>query len=126
MNKADIEFAAENAQKLGDLISRSALHSMVCLDTKYGTYGEFMDGSEVSFTANEVHAMINGAPAVDALPVTHAELRHLINDTIDYIWRLEDRGYDTPECGYDSRKALLEKLKQFEREHFPENNCCCG
>ena len=63
---------------------------------------------------------------IDAVPVTEAELKHLINDTIAYIWRLEDRGCDKPEFGYDSRKALLEKLKQFYKEHFPENGCCCG
>jgi hypothetical protein len=66
------------------------------------------------------------APTIDAIPVTEAELKHLINDTIAYIWRLEDRGCDKPEFGYDSRKALLEKLKQFYKEHFPDNGYCCG
>ena len=92
-------------------------------------FGDFCD--EVNkgdlLTGNNAHwakEIALRTPAVDALPVTHAELRHLINDTIAYIWRLEDRGCATPEHGYDSRKALLEKLKQFEAEHFPENNCC--
>jgi peptidoglycan hydrolase-like protein with peptidoglycan-binding domain len=58
--------------------------------------------------------------------VTAAELKHLINDTITYIWGLEDSGFDKPEFGYDSRKALLEKLKKFEKEHFPEFACSCG
>ena len=51
-----------------DLISRSAMHSMVCLDTKRGAYGEFMDGSEVYFTSEEVHDMLDEAPAVEAVP----------------------------------------------------------
>ena len=69
---------------------------------------------------------VEKAPTIDAVPVTEAELKHLINDTIAYIWRLEDRGCDKPEFGYDSRKALLEKLKQFYKEHFRETGCCCG
>ena len=69
-----------------DLISRSTLHSAISLDTKRGTYGEFMDGSEVSFTSNEVHAMLDEAPAVDAvIPVRCAQCKHfkrnLENDT---------------------------------------------
>ena len=64
---------------------------------------------------------IKDMPTVNALEVTAEELRHLINDVIAYVWRLEDRGCDKPEFGYDSRKALLEKLKRFEKEHFPEH-----
>lgn len=74
----------------------------------------------------EADRVIYSLPTIDAVPVTEAELKHLINDTITYIWRLEDRGCDKPEFGYDSRKALLEKLKQFYKEHFPENGCYCG
>lgn len=70
--------------------------------------------------------MIELQPAVDAVEVTADELKHLINDTIAYIWRLEERGCDTPEFGYDSRKALLEKLKRFKEEHFPEIACAYG
>ena len=64
-----------------------------------------------------------GDATMDAIPLTAAELNHLINDTIAYIWRLEKMGCDKPEFGYDSRKALLEKLKQFQEEHFPEKVC---
>lgn len=52
------------------------------------------------------------------LPLTHQELKHLINDLISYIWKLEDKGLDKAEFGYFSRKELLEKLKQFEKENF--------
>lgn len=69
---------------------------------------------------------LDHAPTIDAVPVTEAELKHLLNDTITYIWRLEDRGCDKPEFGYDSRKALLEKLKQFYNEHFMRNGCYRG
>ena len=71
-----------------------------------------------------INESIVNTPAVVALPLTKKELDHLINDTIAYIWVMEDRGYDKPEYGYDSRKALLEKLKQFENDHFPELDCC--
>lgn len=69
----------------------------------------------------DILSAINDMPTVNALEVTEKELRHLINDVIAYIWRLEDRGCDKPEFGYDSRKALLEKLKRFEKEHFPQH-----
>ena len=69
-------------------------------------------------------SLVSQAPTIDALPVTAAELKHLINDVISYIWGLEDRGEDKPEFGYDSRKALLEKLEKFEKEHFHEAHCC--
>ena len=52
------------------------------------------------------------------LPINQKELSHLINDIISYIWKLEDRGCATEEFGYISRKKLLEKLKQFEKENF--------
>ena len=71
-------------------------------------------------------AFIEYVPAADVLPVTKKELGHLINDTIAYIWGLEARGAAKPEYGYDSRKALLEKLKKFEEEHFPELGCGDG
>lgn len=66
---------------------------------------------------------LDEALTVIAIQVTADELRHLINDTISYIWKLEDRGCDKPMYGYDSRKALLEKLKEFERKYYPQNEC---
>lgn len=63
-------------------------------------------------------------PAADAVEVSADELKYLINDTIAYIWRMEDSGRDKSEFGYDERKALLEKLKRFKEEHFPEMRCC--
>ena len=68
---------------------------------------------------------VQDAETVVALPVTKEELRHLMNDTIAYIWRLEDNGCADKLHGYDSRKALLEKLKRFDKEHFPEYECAC-
>lgn len=76
--------------------------------------------------ATNLRRIINNAPAVDAVEVSAEELKFLINDTIAYIWRMEDSGRDKPEFGYDSRKALLEKLKQFGKEHFPEMACSYG
>ena len=57
------------------------------------------------------------------LPVTRGELWHLINDTIAYIWRLEERGVSGQKFGYDSRIKLREKLEAFEREHFRQMDC---
>ena len=84
------------------------------------------DMSEYERGYLDAQANLNLLPIVDAIPLTADELRYLINDTIAYIWRLEKRGCDKPEFGYDRRKALLEKLKQFQKEHFPEKVCSCG
>ena len=70
-----------------------------------------------------VNAALDNAPGIDAIPVNAEELKHLMNDTIDYIWKLEERGCNKPEFGYESRKALLEKMKKFYNEHFPEHEC---
>ena len=63
------------------------------------------------------------APTVDAIPVSADELKHLINDTLAYIWKMESDGRENLTYG---RKKLLEKLKQFEKEHFPEIACSYG
>lgn len=75
-------------------------------------------------SVNEIINLIDDAPVVIALPVTAAELDHLINDTISYIWKLENKKKTTEEFGYYSRKALLEKLKKFRNEHFPDLTGC--
>lgn len=72
----------------------------------------------------KVDIVLRKLPAVDAVEVSADELKYLINDTIAYIWRMEDGGRDKSEFGYDERKALLEKLKRFKKEHFPEMRCC--
>lgn len=74
------------------------------------------------------------------------ELTHLINDTIDYIWKIKERVFgdewtfstDINEVvvltkeqidklslyGYYSRKVLLDKLQQIRKDNFQELNCC--
>ena len=73
------------------------------------------------------------------------ELRHLINDTIAYIYRTKSKvfgnmnfGTDISEVeelsdeqkekltlyGYYSRKELLDKLEKIELDNFQELNCC--
>ena len=77
------------------------------------------------------------------ITLTKAELDHLINDTIHYIWEIKEIvfgdnkwnfGTDITEVkrlnamqrrklrtyGYYSRKKLLDKLKQIEKENFEE------
>ena len=58
------------------------------------------------------------------LCITKEELHHLINDTIFYIWTLENKGLTDDEYSYSSQKKLLEKLNKFEEQHFPEYDCC--
>ncbi len=61
------------------------------------------------------------------LPITEKEMRYLQNDIIAYMWRLEDKGIADEEHGYFTRKALLEKLQRFEKEHFQHGECpACG
>ena len=52
------------------------------------------------------------------LPVTEKELRHLQNDIIAYMWRLEDKGLAAEEYGYFTRKALLENQIIFRYSLF--------
>ena len=73
----------------------------------------------------DVMYILTGRKSQPALQVTEAELRHLLNDTIAYIWRLEERGLHNSD-GYISRKALLKKLHQFEQDHFPQLDQCDG
>lgn len=53
------------------------------------------------------------------LSVTHEELLYLMGGLISYIWRQEERELTGPETGYADRKELLERLRQFEAENFP-------
>ena len=58
---------------------------------------------------------------VAKIKLTEDELSFLINDTIAYIWRIEDTAKsekDLEARGYYSRKALLEKLKAIEKKYF--------
>lgn len=73
----------------------------------------------------DVMYILTGRKSQPALPVTEDELRHLMNDTIAYIWQLEERGLHNSD-GYISRKALLKKLQQFEQDHFPQLDQCDG
>ncbi len=80
------------------------------------------------------------------IELNKAELSHLINDLISYIWKIKERvfgddwnfGTDITEVeqltseqeeelksfGYYSRKALLDKLKRIEQENFPDTAYC--
>lgn len=92
-------------------------------------YGEDL-GWQCTVNMSDVGMMIEDAPAADVaevkegeilLPLTAEELRHLINDTISYILKMEDNNRDKEEFGYYSRKNLLEKLKRTEM-----SVCSCG
>ena len=51
---------------MDDLIRRADMHRIVYDSIEYGRYSECADGSEVTFTSNEVHAMIDKVAAVNA------------------------------------------------------------
>ena len=54
-------------------IDADALKAKFCTDTSVGRYGEFMDGSEVSFTSREVDKIIDTIETVDAVPVVRCK-----------------------------------------------------
>lgn len=78
--------------------------------------------------------------------LNHAELIHLQNDLISYIWKIKERVFGdawnfgrniteveklTPEqeeelrsSGYYSRLALLNKLDEIEKANFSTCECC--
>lgn len=88
-----------------------------CDENEFCSRGERREEGDKTMGNSEKVAM---------LPVTGNELKYLINDTIAYIWKLEDTNQAIPDRGYDSRKELLQKLKQFDKENFPELECACG
>lgn len=63
------------------------------------------------------------------IKLTKEELSHLINDTIAYIWKIENTAKtekDLEARGYYSRKALLEKLETIEKKCFKDRGECCA
>ena len=50
------------------LIDANALKTALYYDVSKGTYGEFMDGSEVSLTDREILQLIDEQPTIDAEP----------------------------------------------------------
>ena len=74
-------------------------------DVSKGTYGEFMDGSEVSYTDKEILKLIDEQPTIDAVPVKHGKWTHYkdehtcskCGETVTGGW---DEDYDyCPNCG---------------------------
>ena len=62
------------------------------------------------------------------IKLTEDELSYLINDTIAYIWKIEDTTKsekDLEARGYYSRKALLEKLLAIKQKYFKNKKGCC-
>ena len=53
-----------------------------------------------------------GVKAEVLLPLKKKELRHLINDTIAYLWKMEDTGRTEDHFGYSERKECLEKMEK--------------
>lgn len=66
MSKSEIEFSAENAQKLGNLISRSAL-----LEQMHNHYE--VRNPKQNATMDECCMMVIHAPAVDAVAVVRCK-----------------------------------------------------
>ena len=108
-----------------DLISRSALldvGSARKIIEVVGNWDEFPGIAKSACTRLGLahRKLILDAPAVDAVEVTAQELQFLIDAMCRHIrWMIAGR-LDKPECSYDERVALLERLTLFEREHFPD------
>jgi len=58
------------------------------------------------------------------LPLTEEELSYLLNDTIAYIWSMENTGRTNEEFGYFSRIKLKKKLDYFLK--MLEKPIACG
>ena len=83
------------------LIDADALKIALYYDVSKGTYGEFMDGSEVSFTNKEILKLIDEQPTVDLRKVTQD---YASNTTIDAV----------PIEFIEKRIAELKKLNEYE------------
>lgn len=100
----------------GDLISRSALLAQIRPDDPDDDRSAVL----MSDVKKIIRNFVENAPAVDAVAVTAQELQFLIDAMYRHIrWMIAGR-LDKPECSYDERVALLERLTLFEREHFPD------
>ena len=56
-----------------------------------------------------------GVKADVLLPLEKQELNHLINDTIAYLWKMEDTGRTEEQFGYFERKDCLEKMQKIRK-----------
>ena len=98
------------------LINADALKTALYYDVSKGTYGEFMDGSEVSLTDREILKLIDQQPTIDAEPVRHGKWANdamgvlrcsecnaqapwrfigIMYDEVDYRWKANY----CPQCG---------------------------
>ena len=58
------------------------------------------------------------------IEVTEKELCHLINDLMDYCWKLKDKGLNKDHTwGYQSRQNLINKLEEISIREFPHCEC---
>ena len=95
---------------MAELISRSALKDAL----------EYWTNFPKHRGGKSVYDIIDDAPAVDAVEVSAQELQFLIDAMYRHIrWMIAGR-LDKPECSFNERVALSEKLRLFEREHFPD------
>jgi hypothetical protein len=85
------------------LIDANALKLALYYDVSKGTYGEFIDGSEVSLTDREILKLIDQQPTIDAEPVKHG--KWIKADSQQYF-RKHYPCFTCSECGYrkDSQK----------------------
>ena len=70
------------------LIDKDALIRNLCVNTKYGTYSECTDGSEVTFTSREIDRIIDEQPIISIIsennPLTLDEVKELKEG--DVVW----------------------------------------
>ena len=81
------------------LIDADALKIALYYDVSKGTYCEFMDGSEVSYTDKEILKLIDEQPTIDAIPIE---------------WILNNERMPKEGKG---RKAIMDMLEDWRKEH---------
>ena len=91
-----------------------------CLEAVYYTKRDAID----CIVAQPLADVVENKEGQVLVPFTEEELRHLVNDTIAYIWSMEKTKRDKEEFGYFSRKELLKKLEYFLKS-FEKPVCCC-
>lgn len=89
------------------LVDANVLKTALYYDVSKGTYGEFMDGSEVSLTDREILKLIDQQPTIDAVPVRHGKwrfvncatgLRCQCSECLHWVDAGTDKNY-CPNCG---------------------------
>ena len=93
------------------LIDKDALIRNLCVNTKYGTYSECTDGSEVTFTSREIDRIIDEQPIISIISennqLTLDEVKELKEG--DVVWLKRDGGFVT---------IMIEEIVEYNLDDF--------